>query len=74
MCKGPFVCHGDFSKFNDRPLDDEFPIDAKAAMFLITSDGKYAINADLLDLENLAEIDFENIPKIRLNLADPAKG
>lgn len=66
MCKGPFVCHGDFGKMLDKPLDQEFPIDAKAAMFYITGDGKYAINVDLIDLDNIENIDLDNIPKIDL--------
>ena len=76
MCTKILVCHGDKPQL----LPDAVaggglsltggvtndPKDCKPATFYITNDGKYAIDADLIDLNNLDNIDIAALPKIKL--------
>ena len=70
MCKGLFVCHGDKTKeFEDAYTDDQksaAPTDTKLATYYLTRDGKYAIDSDYVDLDDLDNLDLDKVPKIAL--------
>ena len=62
------VCHGDkFSHAEYSAKQEELSNkDCKPATYYITNDGKYAIDADFVDLDNLDSLDLETVPKIQL--------
>ena len=71
MCIPPMVCHGD--KHEHLQYSEEqkelLKKDCKPATFYLSSDGKYAIDADFVDLdqiESLTEDSIQNLPKIKL--------
>jgi hypothetical protein len=70
MCHGLMVCHGDkVIELNGVYSDEQasrIPKDSKPAMFYITSDGKYAIDADFVSLEDIGNFDINVVPKIEL--------
>jgi hypothetical protein len=69
MCTKILVCHGD--KFAHAEYTDEqknkSESDCKPASYYITNDGKYAIDADYVDVDNLDDVDLDSVPKIPLN-------
>lgn len=71
MCHGLFVCHGDKAAMLNGVYSEEQAgkvcNDCKPATFYITNDGKYAIDADFVSLDDIDSVDIESVPKIELN-------
>ena len=70
MCDGLMVCHGDkVVELNGVYSDEQaqkVPKNRKPATFYITTDGKYAIDADFVSLDDLENFDIHSVPKIEL--------
>lgn len=79
MCTSIGVCHGDITrKKPDSYTEEQKKIkeelarqdsnDCKMTSFYITNDGKYAIDSDYVDLDDLDNVDLDNVPKIEVNI------
>lgn len=68
MCTEILVCHGDKGNHLQytRPQLEKMPRNCNLATFYITSDGKYAIDADFVDINQLERLDLAAVPKIAL--------
>jgi len=72
MCTKILVCHGDkadvLKKAYARPEYQVKVDDCKPALYYITNDGKYAVDADYVSAQQLitGNIDLETVPKIKL--------
>ena len=71
MCEPPMVCHGDKHEHLEYSEEQKklFKTDCKPATFYLSTDGKYAIDADFVDLDKLDSLDEETIkslPKMTL--------
>ena len=76
MCDGAMVCHGDRFDTPGANYTDEqkkkAAKDTKMSIWYITNDGKYAVDSDFIDLDNLTgdpEVDLKGVPKIELKQA-----
>jgi hypothetical protein len=75
MCKGLFVCHGDkviAQKAAYSKAEHQVAVkDSKPALYYITSDGKYAVDADHVSAYELMSgvVDLDSVPKIPLTPA-----
>jgi hypothetical protein len=72
MCTAVFICHGDRTSF---PYDSPVPVqavapDCKPAMYYITNDGKYAVDADYVSAEDIlsGKADLSTVPKIAIEM------
>lgn len=73
MCKDSMVCHGDkHMKFKDAYTDEQiaqYPKNCEPAVFYITNDGEYAVDADFITedhLNDINKIDLASVPRIKL--------
>lgn len=70
MCHGLMVCHGDRVVALNGVYTEEqaksMATDCKPATFYVTNDGKYALDADFVSLEDIDRIDLDTVPKIAL--------
>lgn len=73
MCTRIMVCHGDKASVLPKAYADpnhQVQInDCKPALYYITSDGKYAIDADHVSAQQLltGNIDLASVPKVELS-------
>lgn len=73
MCTNIMVCHGDkvtalkktYAKTEHQTVSD----DCKPALYYITNDGKYAVDADYVSAQQLitGKFDLDAVPKIKLS-------
>lgn len=73
MCTLAMICHGDRGSF---PYDSPpVPVetvsqDCRPAMYYITNDGKYAVDADYVSVEDVmaGKVDLSTVPKIAIEM------